>query len=137
MSEDDEVGMYAVVQERCKGAGYDHYEISSFARPGFASHHNTNYWRGVNYLGLGAGAHSYANEPGWGKRWSNERHPRRYMDRALTNGDARSGEETLTREQAIGEFMFLHLRQLEDFSPLTLPGDLVSACMKHFRTWIP
>jgi len=122
VSEDDEVGMYALVQERCKGAGYDHYEISSFARPGFASRHNTNYWRGVNYLGLGAGAHSYANEPGWGKRWSNERGPRRYMDRVLTNGDARSGEETLTREQAIGEFMFLHLRQLDGLLPADFTG---------------
>jgi len=122
VSEDDEVGMYALVQERCKRAGYDHYEISSFARPGFTSRHNANYWRGVNYLGLGAGAHSYANEPGWGKRWSNERHPRRYMDRVLTNGAARSGEETLTREQAIGEFMFLHLRQLDGLLPADFTG---------------
>jgi oxygen-independent coproporphyrinogen-3 oxidase len=117
VSEDDEVEMYALVQERCKGAGYEHYEISSFARPGFTSRHNANYWRGVNYLGLGAGAHSYANEPSWGKRWSNERNPRRYIDRALTNGDTASGEETLTREQAMGEFMFLNLRQLEGFLP--------------------
>ena len=117
MSEDEEVEMYALVQERSKGAGYSHYEISSFAQPEFRSRHNSNYWQGVNYLGLGAGAHSYASEPDWGKRWSNERSPRRYMDRALTNGDTASEEETLTREQAMGEFMFLNLRQLSGFYP--------------------
>jgi len=117
VSEDDEAEMYALVQEQCTRAGYHHYEISSFARPGLTSRHNANYWRGVSYLGLGAGAHSYVNEPDWGKRWSNEHHPRRYMDHALTSGDANSVEESLTREQAMGEFVFLHLRQLKGFLP--------------------
>jgi oxygen-independent coproporphyrinogen-3 oxidase len=116
VSEDEEVEMYALVQERCKRAGYRHYEISSFAQPGFRSRHNANYWNGINYLGLGAGAHSYANEPNWGRRWSNERNPRRYMEQALTQGETRSVEETLTRAQAMGEFMFLNLRQLDGFA---------------------
>ncbi len=139
VSEDDEVEMYAVVQEQCKRDGYHHYEISSFARPGFTSRHNANYWQGVSYLGLGAGAHSYANEPAWGKRWSNERHPRRYMERALTNGDTSSGEETLTREQAMGEFMFLNLRQLSGFCPQAFAErfgvDLLTAFL-HVNTLI-
>ena len=119
VSEDDEVEMYTLVQERCIRAGYSHYEISSFARPNFPSRHNANYWNGSSYLGLGAGAHSYANEPEWGTRWSNERSPRRYVEYALTRGDASSIEETLTREQAMGEFMFLNLRQLSGFFPQT------------------
>jgi oxygen-independent coproporphyrinogen-3 oxidase len=44
------------------------------------------------------------------------------MDHVLTNGDASSGEETLTREQAIGEFMFLHLRQLDGLLPADFTG---------------
>ena len=40
-------------------AGYERYEISNYALPGFRSHHNSNYWRGVPYIGLGPGAHSY------------------------------------------------------------------------------
>lgn len=119
VSEDDEVEMYTLVQSCCRRAGYQHYEISSFARPGFQSRHNSNYWKGVSYLGLGAGAHSFVNEPEWGKRWNNERLPRRYMDQALTKGNTASVEETLTREQAMGEFMFLHLRQLDGFLPST------------------
>jgi len=117
VSEDDEVEMYTLVQDRCQSAGYHHYEISSFARPGFLSRHNANYWKGVPYLGLGAGAHSYVNEPAWGMRWSNERSPRRYMERARMNGAARAVEETLTYEQAQGEFMFLNLRQRDGFLP--------------------
>ncbi len=117
VSEDEEVEMYALVQELCKRAEYDHYEISSFARPDFTSRHNANYWKGISYLGLGAGSHSYANEPDWGKRWSNERSPRRYMEKAVLPGDAKNAEETLTRAQAMSEFVFLNLRQLEGFLP--------------------
>jgi oxygen-independent coproporphyrinogen-3 oxidase len=119
VSEDEEVEMYALVQAQCKRAGYEHYEISSFARPEFRSRHNANYWNGISYLGLGAGAHSYANEPDWGKRWRNERNPRRYMEKELTYGEATSVAETLTRAQALGEFMFLQLRQLEGFAVST------------------
>ncbi len=112
VDEDDEVAMYALIRERCLRQGYLHYEISNFARPGCASRHNSNYWKGGAYLGLGAGAHSFVPTPEWGQRWSNERHPKAYIKRALTNGQTQSFAETLTREQARGEFLFLTLRQL-------------------------
>jgi len=119
VDEDDEVAMYALVREHCTARGYRHYEISSFARPGFSSHHNANYWNGGNYLGLGAGAHSFAREPGWGRRWSNEKNPKTYMKKALASGNTQSFAETLTRAQALGEFAFLNLRQLDGFAPAT------------------
>jgi len=117
VDEDDEVAMYTLIREQCTAKGYRHYEISNFARPGFSSRHNANYWQGGSYLGLGAGAHSFVPELGWGKRWSNEKNPKLYMTKALTGGDARSFTETLTRTQARGEFIFLNLRQLDGFSP--------------------
>ncbi|MEW6298081.1 MAG: radical SAM family heme chaperone HemW [Thermodesulfobacteriota bacterium] len=116
VDEEVEAAMYTLIQERCRSQGYEHYEISNFARPGFSSRHNTNYWQGGSYLGLGAGAHSYACEPLWGTRWSNERNPKTYMAKALTRGEAKSTVETLTRAQALGEFVFLQLRQLEGFA---------------------
>lgn len=119
VDEDEEVAMYTLIQEQCENAGYMHYEISNFARPGFASRHNTHYWTGASYLGVGAGAHSFLNTPGWGTRWSNEKSPRRYVEKVLASGEARSAIETLTREQAIGEFVFLNLRQLSGFRPET------------------
>jgi oxygen-independent coproporphyrinogen-3 oxidase len=116
VDEEVEAAMYILLQERCRSQGYQHYEISNFARPGFASRHNMNYWQGGSYLGLGAGAHSYTCEPLWGTRWSNVRNPKTYMAKALSQGEAKSTVESLTRAQALGEFVFLHLRQLEGFA---------------------
>jgi oxygen-independent coproporphyrinogen-3 oxidase len=119
VDEDDEVAMYALVQEWCTAKGYQQYEISNFARPGFSSRHNANYWNGGSYLGLGAGAHSFVCEPSWGKRWSNEKNPKMYVKKAFAEGNAQSFQETLTRIQALGEFIFLGLRQLDGFTPAT------------------
>jgi oxygen-independent coproporphyrinogen-3 oxidase len=118
VDEDDEVAMYALVREQCIAEGYQHYEISNFARPGFSSRHNAHYWTGSSYLGLGAGAHSFAREPGWGRRWGNEKNPKTYLKKALSDGNARSFGETLTRAQALGEFVFLNLRQLDGFAAM-------------------
>ena len=62
---DEEVSlqMYETLCEILKKAGYEHYEISNFARPGFRSKHNSNYWKEVPYIGLGAAAHSYKRSP--------------------------------------------------------------------------
>lgn len=113
VDEDEELAMFNRIREQCLAHGYRHYEISNFARLGFSSRHNANYWKGGSYLGLGAGAHSFANTPGWGQRWSNERNPTLYIKRALVDRQARSFAETLTRSQARGEFLFLNLRQLD------------------------
>lgn len=53
------LGMYNRLIDMLTEAGYEHYEISNFARPGFRSRHNSSYWHGVPYLGIGAAAHSY------------------------------------------------------------------------------
>lgn len=58
-SEDAEAEMAELVAERLKQAGYEHYEISNYARPGKRSRHNMRYWLGEDYLGFGPGAHSY------------------------------------------------------------------------------
>ena len=51
--------MYETLIDLLTGAGYEHYEISNFARPGFRSRHNSSYWHEVPYIGIGAAAHSY------------------------------------------------------------------------------
>lgn len=58
---DDELyrSMYTMLCDELAAAGYEHYEISNFARPGFRSRHNASYWHDVPYIGLGASAHSY------------------------------------------------------------------------------
>jgi oxygen-independent coproporphyrinogen-3 oxidase len=110
LDEDDELWMYQHVRSALAAGGYGQYEISNFARPGRAARHNQCYWRSGAYLGIGAGAHSFADRPGWGRRWSNERLPERYIAGAAA-GDAVAAGETRTFETAAGEFMFLGLRE--------------------------
>jgi oxygen-independent coproporphyrinogen-3 oxidase len=117
VDEEVELAMYAAVRERLGSAGYAHYEISNYARPGAMARHNRAYWQGVSYLGLGAGAHSFAareiTATGWGARWSNVRDPNAYAARARAQGQAVADREDLTRTQAMGEACWLGLRQIE------------------------
>ena len=61
---DDQAAMYQLVREGMPRQGYAMYEISNYARPGHEARHNLTYWRGESYLGMGAGAHSFARENG-------------------------------------------------------------------------
>jgi len=111
VDEDGEAAMAEAGLVRLEAAGYARYEVSSFARPGFASRHNTSYWDGSDYLGLGAGAHSFSAEPAPGRRWANERLPERYLSAVREGGTAVATEERLGAAQARGEFCFTGLRQ--------------------------
>ena len=79
--EDMSLRMYEMLIDRLTAAGYEHYEISNFSRPGFRSRHNSSYWQDVPYIGLGAAAHSY---DGHYRSW-NVSDLRRYMD-AIEHG---------------------------------------------------
>jgi oxygen-independent coproporphyrinogen-3 oxidase len=105
--------MFEEARERLGAAGYLAYEVSNYARPGFESRHNLNYWRAGAYLGIGAGAHSHEPCGARARRWSNERDPEAYLARALTDGVAVASEEVLETRSAAGEFVFLHLRTRE------------------------
>lgn len=90
-------------------AGYEHYEISNWGRPGFASRHNLKYWRREAYLGFGAGAHSFSGR----ERWANAHDAAEYVN-AVTGGRLPVEQhERLTAESALEEELFLGLRQLE------------------------
>lgn len=67
LSEEAELAMYEYTIETLTATGYNHYEISNFAKPGYECKHNINYWKNGNYIGIGAGAHSHVD----GKRWAN------------------------------------------------------------------
>ena len=87
-------------------AGYVHYEVSNWAKPGFECMHNLGYWERRPYVGLGAGAHSFRDET----RWWNLRPPEQYMV-AVEAGEAPiGGRETLEPADARFEETFLRLR---------------------------
>ena len=97
---------YLLAAETLANAGYEHYEVSNFALPGFASRHNTACWEGAPYLGLGNGAHSYAG----GRRWWNERDWTVYREHVARSGSGRAGGEVLTPRQTRLEAVWLGLR---------------------------
>jgi oxygen-independent coproporphyrinogen-3 oxidase len=115
---DRQAEFYAAVREELPRRGYDMYEISNYAPPGHEARHNLSYWRLESYLGLGAGAHSFARDEigGGGRRWWNERMPARYVQQALKGGLAQAGGETVDARIARGEFVFLNLRLREGFA---------------------
>jgi len=110
--EDEVCAMYERAVEALSSAGYAHYEISNFALPGCKSAHNTGCWTGRDYLGIGAGAHSYRSSPGWGRRWWNRTGAEEYMESIEMGGEARAASEELTREEALSESVMLGLRML-------------------------
>ncbi|MFQ5441571.1 MAG: radical SAM family heme chaperone HemW [Thermodesulfobacteriota bacterium] len=107
-----ELEMYMAAIEALKGQGYIHYEISNFALPERASVHNSGYWLGRDFLGVGSGAHSFLSYPGWGRRFWNERDPAAYMEKVMRGGLAISAVEELEERDAAAEAVMLGLRML-------------------------
>jgi len=108
--EDLAAGMFETADDLLKANGYEHYEIANYARSGFRSRHNSGYWLRDGYLGLGAGAHSFMMDGGYGTRFSNTADLDAYRT-ALQNGTLPRREILpLTRADAISEYLFLGLR---------------------------
>lgn len=100
---------YDLAREQLAAAGYEHYEISNFAKPGFASKHNLKYWRREPYLGFGAGAHSFSGA----QRWANAHDPAAYVQAIAAGRLPVEQVESVSPEQALEEELFLGLRQLD------------------------
>jgi oxygen-independent coproporphyrinogen-3 oxidase len=97
---------FLLAAEVLAGGGYEHYEVSNFARPGWASRHNAIYWSGAPYLGLGNGAHSYAPPV---RRW-NLREWDDYRRVVQEGASAEAGREVLDDEALRLERIWLGLR---------------------------
>ena len=112
LDEDSEFEMFQLTRRLLAERGFAAYEISNFAPDGLACRHNLNYWRGGDYLGVGAGAHSFERRASlpWGRRWSNAKSPVAYLQRIAATATAEATSEMLDRRQAAGEFVFLNLR---------------------------
>jgi oxygen-independent coproporphyrinogen-3 oxidase len=92
-------------------AGFEHYEISNFALPGFRSRHNSSYWAGTSYLGLGPSAHSFN---GKSRQWNVSNNA--LYQKALEAGELPFEEEQLTATQQLNEFIMTRLRTIEGIS---------------------
>jgi oxygen-independent coproporphyrinogen-3 oxidase len=108
-SEDEMAEFYVTAQKELRAAGYHHYEISNWAKPGFESKHNLKYWRREAYLGFGAGAHSFSGA----ERWANAHDAAAYVGAVQGGRLLVEQHEKLTAESALEEELFLGLRQLD------------------------
>jgi putative oxygen-independent coproporphyrinogen III oxidase len=111
--------MYETACRLLASAGYRHYEVSNWARPGHECLHNLGYWEGRAYLGLGAGAHSYRD----GRRWWNVRPPGRYIELTTGGHTPGGGGETLDPEARRLERLLLGVRRAEGVPAGWVPAE--------------
>jgi oxygen-independent coproporphyrinogen-3 oxidase len=109
VGEEDDAWAYSYAMAALEAAGYEHYEVSNFARPGSRSRHNWGYWHGAAYLGVGLSAHTFVD----GQRRWNTRNVQQYLRRITAGASPCSGEETLSSETARREQVWLQLRTCE------------------------
>lgn len=110
--EDAERRMYYRTKELLREAGYERYEISNYARPGYESRHNLKYWSGEDYIGIGLGASSYLD----GVRFHNPVDREAYRRKCGKLRELREEEEILDKRQKMEEFCFLGLRRMKGIS---------------------
>lgn len=105
---DHQSKQFLLLMQWIETAGYEHYEISNFAKPGYRSRHNTAYWQNKHYLGLGPSAHSYN---GHSRQW-NIANNKQYID-ALEKDELLFEKEELTAVQQRNEYIMTSLRTME------------------------
>jgi oxygen-independent coproporphyrinogen III oxidase len=111
-SEDSILDMYNYTIDSMANNGYEHYEISNFAKPGFQCIHNLNYWNRGEYIGAGAGAHSFIN----GLRSRNVEDIHTYINQLSRGGIPEEDKIYLTLQDSLREWIFLGLRKTQGIS---------------------
>lgn len=115
IDEDTENAMYDYLCERLQEAGFVHYEVSNFALPGYEAQHNSNYWNGTPYVGIGAGAHTYI---GVERSWNPD------DLETYIRGDFQRASETLTKRDCYNERIMLGLRTAKGVAKQDIRADI-------------
>jgi len=116
---------YALVHETLTAAGYEHYEISNYARPGFRARHNSAYWRGSEYLGIGPAAHSF---DGSSRCWSLDT-----VESYISAEPFRFECEELSARDRLNEYLMTRLRTAEGISYGVLAERFGAASAERIR----
>jgi oxygen-independent coproporphyrinogen-3 oxidase len=106
---------FLLLMQWLRDAGYEHYEVSNFALPGYRSRHNSSYWKGEHYLGLGPSAHSFNGKE---RQW-NVANNQAYIT-AIGLGNILAEKEVLTKANRLNEYIMISLRTIEgiDFNKI-------------------
>lgn len=141
--EDTAKAMYDMLSESLCQWGYEHYEISNFAKAGRRSRHNSSYWKGISYIGLGPGAHSY--DAVLRRRSWNAPDVEGYISTYLPDAPAESTEskirrflngceeEHLTATDLYNEYIMTRLRTLDGLDINELQANFDKDCITHFH----
>jgi oxygen-independent coproporphyrinogen-3 oxidase len=113
---DRQAEQFLMLMQWMEDAGYEHYEISNFAKPGFRSRHNAAYWQGKKYLGLGPSAHSFDNVS---RQWNISNNPR-YIE-SLAENIIPFEKEILSPVQQMNEYIMTSLRTIEGLKLEKIP----------------
>lgn len=128
VSEEHQARQFEILMERMRRNGYLHYEISNFAQPDHFARHNSNYWLGVPYLGIGPSAHSF---DGTSRQW-NVAHNPNYI-KQLKDNQLPFTKENLTPEQRYNEYVMTSLRTIWGCDPSVIGKRFGQKFIKYFN----
>jgi oxygen-independent coproporphyrinogen-3 oxidase len=129
--EELERAMYEMLIDKSEAAGFEHYEISNFAKPGFYSRHNSSYWDGTPYLGIGAAAHSYdGNTRSW-----NIADIHQYIE-GMEDGKRIFESETLDADTRYNDMVTVALRTREGLDLKRLSEDYRDYCLRNAQRFL-
>ena len=131
ITEEEERRMYYRLIDLLEAEGYEHYEISNFARPGFRSRHNSGYWNGTPYLGIGAAAHSYDVRS---RSW-NVADIHRYME-GIEAGQRPFEEELIDDDTRYNDAVTVCLRTSDGLRLSQFSGKYRSYCLREAQPFI-
>ena len=123
--------MYEVLIDKLTAAGYEHYEISNFAKPGYRSRHNSSYWQDVPYIGLGAAAHSYDLK----YRSHNVADIQQYIE-AIERGELPSEQEVIDEDTHYNDRITVALRTSDGLDLTTLSNRHRHYCMREAQRFL-
>jgi len=133
IQQEKQAEQFLLLMEWLENAGYEHYEISNFAKPGFRSRHNSSYWQGKKYLGFGPSAHSFNSES---RQW-NISNNNTYIE-SLEKNEIPFEKEILTPSQKANEYIMTSLRTIEGLDinkiPEAMSHELKSASKKFIES---
>ncbi|HEY1025955.1 MAG TPA: radical SAM family heme chaperone HemW [Sphingobacteriaceae bacterium] len=123
LNDHQSAGQFVSLIESLSEAGFEHYEISNFAKPGRHSQHNSNYWKGIGYLGIGPSAHSFNSES---RQW-NVASNARYLE-ALAKNTIPAEMEILSTADRVNEYIMTSLRTMWGLDLSKVDADFGYAC---------
>ena len=129
--EELERAMYEMLIDKSEAAGFEHYEISNFAKPGLYSRHNSSYWDGTPYLGIGAAAHSY---DGNARSW-NIADIHQYIE-GMEDGKRIFESETLDADTRYNDMVTVALRTRDGLDLKRLSEDYRDYCLRNAQRFL-